>query len=161
MKTLKTSLFLIVLGAFSGCTTRAPIVVNQAVGPARSHASWRKGEGVLVVYSALEVGNPLDSEHPAHTSYAIYNQDGKILRRVDNRAGSFYQDPAPVSLPAGTYKVEARATNKGLVVVAVVIQDNRTTIVDLDSSILPQSKSQPGDEWVRLPGGQVIGAKAN
>jgi hypothetical protein len=147
--------------AFSGCAARAPLVVNQAVGPARSQASRREGEGVLVVYSALEVANAVDSSHPTHAGYAIFNPVGKILRRVDNRAGSFYQDPMPVGLPAGTYKVEARATNQGLVIVPVVIEGGRTTILDLDASILPQSEPQSDDQWVRLPDGQVIGVKAD
>jgi hypothetical protein len=161
MKSLKASFYFMALIAFSGCATDTPTVLNQPVGPARSQVGRHEGEGELVVYSAPELVDPADSAHPTHSSYTLYNRDGKILRRVDNRSGSFYQGPVAVSLPAGTYKVAGRATNNGLVIVPVVIEGGRTTILDLDGSTLPQSKPQPGDQWVRLPDGQVIGNRVN
>jgi len=163
MNTLKNSLFVITLIAFSGCATRAKLVLNQSVGPGRYHANRRRGvaPGELEVFSALEVINAVDSDHPTHTNYTIDDQGGKTLRRVDNRTGSFYQDPVVVSLPAGAYKVEARATNTGEVIVPVVIEAGKCTVIYLDGSNPPQSKAQPGDQWVRLPGGQIIGEKAN
>lgn len=161
MKTLKAFFYFMALIAFSGCDTDAPMVLNQPVGPARLQVGRHEREGGLLVYSAPALVYPADSAHPTHTNYTIYDRDGKILRRVDNRSGSFYQAPVAVSLPTGTYKVKGRVTNYGLVIVPVVIESGRTTILDLDGSTLPQSKPQRDDPWARLPDGQVIGNRAN
>jgi hypothetical protein len=82
------------------------------------------------------------------------------MRLVDNLSGSFYQTPMTVSLPPGEYKVKARATNSGLVDVPVIVKENKTTIVDLDGTILPQHKPTGAGQWVRLPDGQVIGMRS-
>ena len=134
---------------------------GSALLTASTPESRAEGQGKLMVYSALESVNLGDSNHPAHSSYTIYDRDGKILQHVNNRSGSFYRSLVAVSLPTGTYKVKGRATNNGWVMVSVVIEDGRTTILDLDGSTLPQRKPQRGDHWVRLPDGQVIGAKVN
>ncbi len=160
MKALKTSLSLMALVALAGCATRPRIVVNQPVGPGAPHVSRRKGQGELVVYSALEVADPDDYYHPTHSGYTIFNGGGQVFREVDNRAGSFYQEPVTVSLPAGNYKVRARATNSGTVIVPVVIEDGQTTVVDLEGATLPQTRKRPGDQFVRLPDGQIIGTRA-
>jgi len=86
MKTRKASFYFMALIAFSGCATDAPIVLNQPVGPARSHVGRQGIEGGLVVYSAPELVDLADSAHPTHSSYTIYDQDGMILRRVDTHA---------------------------------------------------------------------------
>ena len=161
MKTLKNSFCIILATAFAGCATRSTVVVKQPVGPDLAHArvNLNKGRGQLVVYSALELINTTDSYHPAHTGYVIYDSNGKLLRRVDNRSGSFYQTPVAVSLPAGEYKVEGRATNSGQVDVPVIIKENKTTTVDLEGTNLPQHKPTGAGQWVRLPDGQVIGMR--
>jgi hypothetical protein len=41
--------------------------------------------------------------------------------------------PERVSLPAGSYIVEARSANKGYVRVRVMIKPSRLTLLDLDS----------------------------
>ena len=61
----------------------------------------------LVVYSAPELVEPADSALPIHSNYTIYGRDGKILRHVDIRSGSFYKAPVAGSLPAGTAKLKA------------------------------------------------------
>lgn len=159
MKTAK-KVFLIFLVAVTGCATRARVVVQQAVGPARAVlARRRNSNGSLVVYSAMEVINAADARHPAHSSYRIYMPDGKLLRDVDNREGSFYQDPIAVPLAPGKYNIEARATNVGWVELPVIIEQGRTTVVDLDGDVLPPHEAGNG-EWVRLPGGQIVGSRA-
>ena len=161
MKTLKNSFCILLAAAFAGCATRSPVAVNQPVGPdlAQPRVKLNPGQGQLVVFTALELMNTLDSYHPAHTRYVIYDSNGKLLRRVDNRSGSFYQDPATISLPAGTYKVEGRATNSGVVLVPVIIEQNKTTVVDLEGSTLPQHRPTGAGQWIRLPNGQVVGAR--
>lgn len=161
MKILENSFCIILAAVFAGCATHSAIVVDQPVGPdlARPRVNLNKGHGHLVVYTAVETANSGNAYFPTHSSYAIYNSSGKLLQRVDNRTGSFYQVPATVSLPAGDYKVEGRATNSGQVDVPVIIKENKTTTVDLEGSNLPQHKPTGAGQWIRLPDGQVVGMR--
>lgn len=161
MKTLKNSFCILLAAAFAGCATRSPVAVNQPVGPdlAQPRVKLNPGQGQLVVFTALELMNTLDSYHPAHTRYVIYDSNGKLLRQVDNRSGSFYQTPQTITLSAGEYKVKGRATNSGQVDVPVIIKENKTTTVDLEGTNLPQRKPTGAGQWVRLPDGQVIGMR--
>src|SRR5215472_15155673 len=120
MKIITYNLCLLGLFCFAGCATRGPVVVDQPVGPDLAHprVQLNKGLGKLMVYSACEVEDPSSSRFPTHSPYRIYDNNEKFLRRVDNRSGSFYQDPAVVLLPEGTYKIKARATNYGVVTVS-------------------------------------------
>jgi hypothetical protein len=161
MKTLSNCLFLAVLVAFAGCATHSTTVVNQPVGPdlAPPRVNLSQGQGRLMVYTVTEVNDPASSDFPTHSSYAIYTTDGKLVRRVDNRSGSFYQNPVTVSLALGTYKVKGRATNSGEVTVPVIIEEKKTTVVDLEGTNLPQHKPTGAGQWVRLSTGQVIGMR--
>jgi hypothetical protein len=162
MKRLKSSLCIILAITFAGCATETPVVVDQPVGPdlSQPRIDLNRGAGRLVVYSALECVDAVESDHPTHSSYMVYDTNGNIVRRVDNRSGSFYQSPMAVSLPAGEYKVRACATNTGLVDVPVIVKENKTTIVDLDGATLPQRKPTGAGQWVRLPNGLVIGMRS-
>lgn len=146
-----------------GCTTPAPIVLHDAVGPWQSHATPDHGSGQLMVYSATRVTMADDSEYPVHTPYTIYGQNNKVLQNVTNKAGLFSQAPSTVSLQPGHYRVKALAADAGYVIVPVVIVPHRTTIVDLDGTALPtQDIAQAADpaNLVRLPNGRVIGAQS-
>jgi hypothetical protein len=153
---------IVVAAALAGCATHSNVVVDQAVGPdlAPSRVNLANGNGQLVVYSALEAVNPVSDDFPAHAGYEIDSIDGKLLQRVDNRAGSFYQSPVTVPLPSGKYLVKARATNYGLVTVPVVIKENETTTLDLEATHFRQHKPTGAGQWVRLPSGEVIGMKS-
>jgi hypothetical protein len=162
MKRLKILSQVFLIAALAGCATsdHSQVVVSQAVGPdlARPRIDLGQGKGRLVVYTAREVNDPV-SYFPTPSSYSIYTDDGRLLQRVDNRAGSLYQDPSLVSLPAGRYKVKGRATNDGEVLVPVVIEENKTTLVDLEGVTFPQHKPTGAGQWIRLPNGQVIGQR--
>ena len=162
MKTLKSSLCIFHATAFAGCATHTAVTVDQPVGPdlAQPRINLNNGAGRLLVYSALELVDQTESDHPTHSSYVIYDKTGHIVRRVDNRSGSFYQTPETVSLPPGEYKVKARATNSGMVEVPVIVKENKTTFVDLEGTHLPQRKPTGAGQWVRLPNGQVIGMRS-
>jgi hypothetical protein len=161
MNKLQMSLCVLLMAGFAGCATHSPVVVDQSVGPdlAPPRIDLNHGRGRLVVYSALEVANPVNSDFPTHAGYEIYGLDGKLLQRVDNRDGSFYQTPATVSLAPGEYKIKAPAPNMGLVTVPVIIKENKTTTLDLEGSHLPQHKPTGAGQWVRLPDGAVIGMR--
>jgi len=145
-----------------GCATPAPIVLHDPVGPWQPHAAPDDGSGQLMVYSATRVTTADDSEYPVHTPYTLYGADNKVLREVNNTAGLFSQAPSTVSLPPGRYRVKALAADAGYVIVPVVIESHRTTIVDLDGTVLPkQDGAQASDaaRLVRLPNGRAIGAQ--
>jgi len=155
------SIWLLLLAILAGCATRTSMVVNEPVGPdlARPRVNLSQGQGQLVVYSALDVVSPVDADFPAHTTYEVYDMSENLIRRVDNRSGSFYQTPATVRLSAGEYKVKALATNHGLITVPIIIKENETTVLDLDSTHFRQHKPTGAGQWVRLPTGEVIGMR--
>ncbi len=120
--------------------------------------------GTLVVYSAYEVNadfNARDPYRPEYSDYNIFSSDGGVIRRVHNNSGTNLQNPLPVSLPKGEYRVVALANGYGLVTVPVIIEPNQNTVIHLEG----------GDHWpnesafnqtnaVRLPDGQIVGWKA-
>lgn len=161
MNQIKNSFCILLLAAFAGCATRSSVAVNDTVGPdlAPARINLSNGQGQLVVYSAVEVVDAVGADFPTHAGYEIDDANGKFIRRVDNRSGSFYQTPASVPLPPGKYKIKAPATNYGLVTVPVVIKENETTTVDLDSTHFRQKKPTGAGQWVRLPTGEVIGMR--
>jgi hypothetical protein len=162
MRTLKTVLTLLAVLALVGCAATSTTIVTQPVGPdlAQPRINTSAGQGRLLVYTARNagIGDPVNY-FPTHSSYRILNDDGTVLRRVDNRSGTFDQEPLTVTLPVGTYKVKGRATNAGVVIVPVVVAENKTTIVDLEGSTFPQHRPTGAGQWIRLPNGQVIGMR--
>jgi hypothetical protein len=165
MNQIKNSFCIALLAAaIAGCASDSSVVVKDPVGPdlapPRIHVNQNQKDGSLVVYSALEAANPVSSDYPTHAGYAIYDENGKLLRHVENRSGPFEQSPETVSLAPGEYRVKALATNHGIVTVPVIIKENETTILDLDKSHFPQHKPTGAGQWVRLPSGEVIGMRS-
>ena len=143
-----------------GCVARKGFVIHDSVWPDGVSPASSGNEGCLIVYSASEVLDPTKSRHPVHTGYTISSDDGKVFRRVTNQSGPFFEEPVSVSLPTGTYKVEARAANYGEVTIPVVIQAGRLTALYLDGETGPLNGATSSSRWVTLPHGQIIGAKA-
>ena len=90
-------------------------------------------EGYLLVYSATNELSDGDLVFNAHSSYLIYTTDGKSFKSVENHVSRSDEIPERVSLPAGSYIVEARSANNGYIRVRVVIKPSRLTLLDLDS----------------------------
>jgi len=131
--------FLIVLFAFScGSLMIAQAGGNDSlfIGVVRSgtldHGTGL-AEGYLLVYSATNELSDGDLVFNAHSSYLIYTTDGKSFKSVENHVSRSDEIPERVSLPAGSYIVEARSANNGYVRVRVVIKPSRLTLLDLDS----------------------------
>jgi hypothetical protein len=99
-----------------------------------SDHSTRLAEGYLLVYSATDEFSDGDVVFNAHSSYLIYTTDGKSFKNVENHMSRSDEIPERVSLPAGSYIVEARSSNNGYVRVRVVIKPSRQTVLDLDST---------------------------
>ena len=93
----------------------------------------RLAEGYLLVYSATDEFSDGDLVFNAHSSYLIYTTDGKSFKSVENHVSQSDEIPERVSLPAGSYIVEARSANNGYIRVRVVIKPSRRTLLDLDS----------------------------
>ena len=116
-------------GAISRSATGQPAVGTPAIG-----------DGSLVVYSAYEVNPDFDDwylVHPQYTDYQILTETGKPVKFVHNNSGSPLQDPARVELPAGKYRVEARANGYGRVTVPVMIAPHQLTTVNLENDVSP------------------------
>ena len=90
-------------------------------------------EGYLMVYSATDEFSDGDLVFNAHSSYLIYTSDRQLFKSVENHMSRSDEIPERVSLPAGSYIVEARSANNGYVRVRVVIKPSRLTLLDLDS----------------------------
>lgn len=161
------ALFLCILefAAFGGCTTQSPVILHDPVGPLQPNRTSTDTQGALIVYTATRVSTSDQSLYPVHTAYTICDQGGRIIRHVNNTAGLFGQDPAMVQLPAGEYRVKALAVDAGYVLVPVIIEPHKSTVVDLDGTVLPRNAgpstgSDSGGGWVRLPNGHVVGSQA-
>src|SRR5262249_7393816 len=99
---VKTALMLV---SITGSLTTA----QATGGVAAMHHRMGSGEGYLLVYSATDESSDGDLEYYAHSSYAIYTASGKFLRNVENHMSRSDEIPELVTLPAGSYIVEARS----------------------------------------------------
>ncbi len=136
----------------AGCGTTPQLVVLPTVGPDTFASPQSQRSGFLQVYSARVTadtdanfdeffanddfgGNQFPVE-PAHTDYTIYTQAGQVFERVHNARNLDDPQPSLVTLPGGTYKIEAQKkdANPGTVpvVVPVIIEAGRVTQVHLD-----------------------------
>lgn len=143
----------------AGCSAGHVLLLPQAVGPRPHGAQSALTNGTLVVYSGWDRWDTLDSYHPKHTPYAVLGVNGKTLLDVENRTGSFGQQPAQVELAPGKYIVEAEGTNLGLIQLPVVVRQGRTTRVYLDGTDGPLKLGATDADWVQAPNGMALGWK--
>jgi hypothetical protein len=140
----------------SGCATYSPSAGKPG---AAALSAPENRPGGLVVYSETYSPTLEQSEYSAHTNYTIANVDDHIIEHVTNATGSFNSRPARVSLSAGEYHVRAQYIGGRFVTVSVIIEPDKTTVVDLDGEVVPQEKAV-AREIVRLPNGRVVGWSA-
>src|SRR5215510_3464793 len=113
-------------------TTRGNETQKMAMAKVSAKAA-EVSQGSLVVYSATDAFNDGDVLYYAHSSYAIYTTDGKLFTNVENHISRSDEIPEVVTLPVGSYVIEARSEKDGYVRVRVGIKAGRQTILDLDS----------------------------
>ena len=89
-------------------------------------------QGYLKVYSATDEFNDGDAWYFPHSSYTIYTIDGKLFKKVRNRHSADDEIPEVVTLPVGSYVIEARSERVGYVRVPVVIKAGQPTVLHLD-----------------------------
>ena len=98
------------------------------------HSEYRGDlpQGFLTVYSATDRIDDGELPYYAHSSYAIYTIDGKLFKRVENHLSATDETPETVSLPTGSYIVEARSENDGYVRRLVTVKAGLRTIFNPD-----------------------------
>jgi hypothetical protein len=97
-------------------------------------------QGYLTVYSATDQFDDGGVLYYAHTSYSIYTTDGKLFKNVENHISRSDEIPALVTLPAGSYTIEARSESRGYIRVPIVITAGRRTVLDPDKEQTDISK---------------------
>jgi hypothetical protein len=117
-------------------TTRGNETEKTALAEGKATAG-QLSQGSLVVYSATDAFEDGDVPYYAHSSYAIYATNGKLFKNVENHISRSDEIPEVVTLPVGSYVIEARSERDGYVRVRVVIKARRRTILDLDSRESP------------------------
>jgi hypothetical protein len=113
-------------------TTRGNETEKTALAKCKATAG-QLSQGSLVVYSATDEFEDGEVPYNAHSSYTIYTTAGKLFKNVENHISRSDEIPEVVTLPVGTYVIEARSERDGYVRVPVVIKAGRQTILDLDS----------------------------
>jgi len=159
MKILRMSFALSMLLGVAGCAPVQPLVIADAVGPLQPLLAETGPHGSMIVYTDTEgpLGDPGDFS--PHSGYKLYSMDGRLLQTVENRSVTDGRQPKTLRLGVGRYMVTALAPRVGPVSVPVVIGEEQVTVVDLNREVLPNLLAA-GEEWVRLPNGQVIGSRA-
>jgi hypothetical protein len=97
-------------------------------------------QGYLTVYSATDQFDDGGVLYYAHTSYSICTTDGKLFKNVENHISRSDEIPALVTLPAGSYTIEARSESRGYIRVPIVITAGRRTVLDPDKEQTDISK---------------------
>ena len=103
-----------------------------AMNIAPANHSAHSAEGYLLVYSATDPFDDGDLVFNAHSSYSVYTPDGKLFKNVENHISRSGEIPELVTLPVGSYSVEARSERQGYVRVSVVIRTGQHTVLHLD-----------------------------
>ncbi len=130
------------LTTLAGCTSTS--VTLAPVGPDALAQHQTGTDGQLEVYSAWvgrsEGNNPSWEQH---SSYKLFDSQGKKLERVENSVGRYERRPRTLDLPPGKYIVEAQAAGGQPVTVPVIIATGKMTAVHLDSGSLTGAASSP------------------
>jgi hypothetical protein len=155
--------FLASTALLAGCAADRAALVLAPVGPSALDSPAFSSNGILIVYSAFEQTPDFNSlpyrEH--FTDYTVYSAQDRLLQVVHNDLPGSLEGPREVVLPAGAYRVLARANGYGLVTVPVVIEANRVTTVHLEGGgSWSRATPQTDGCLVKLPHGEIIGWQA-
>jgi hypothetical protein len=167
MQLRKTRIIITVLGAgalLGGCAVSQRGMVLDPVGPAPAFSRTQgTTRGTLKVYSAFQTNADFNKRDPyrrEYSNYAVYSPAGKLLQVVHNDSGLMAGSPARVELPAGRYRVVARANGYGTVTVPVLIESGRVTTIHLEGGSWPDESAFEKTNAVCLPDGQFAGWRA-
>ena len=91
--------------------------------------------GYLQVFSSTEQTQWGEgSYYNVHTSYRVFDANGRPSKFVANHDGATDEDPTKVELAPGTYTVFAESDKAGMVKTQVVVKPYQTTAVHLEST---------------------------
>ena len=175
-----TALGMVLALVCGACASSKNYVVNEAVGPAPGQKIESAQNGILQVYSAREEADvDLNQQiffwnndfgkndfmyEPAHTSYSIFTHNGLLYAHVRNALDQNDEVPTRVSIPAGSYTVEAQAEGGNVttvkVIVPVTVKAGETTVVHLERDWKPSKHQAQENELVRAYDGRIIGWRA-
>jgi hypothetical protein len=116
--------------AFLG-TTRGSEAEKTALARGKAKEG-QLSQGSLQVNSATDAFDDGGVPYHAHSSYAIYTTNGRLLKNVENHISSSDEIPEVVTLPGGSYVIEARSERNGYVRARVFIKPGQLTVLDLD-----------------------------
>jgi hypothetical protein len=164
MKLLFPAILLIGAVLMAGCISQQRALVLEPIGPPNVPLAPAGSNGTLVVFSAFDTrgdfNNLLYLRH--YTDYKIVSEDGSLHQIVHNDNGLLVEAPKRLELPAGTYRVVARANGYGMVTVPVIIREKQVTTVHLEGGASwPNNAALLGSNPVRLPDGEIAGWRAN
>jgi hypothetical protein len=161
-----------------GCASNPRVTVLGPVGPAPVGRAGTTPEGCLQVYAARQKAHVDMNEaeflqnndfgkndfryRPAHSDYTIYTENGKFVEHIRNARDRNDSVPTLVTLPAGTYRIAAKAEINGSrmdVMLPVRIAPGQCTQVHLQGNWKPHRQFDNRDV-VRLPDGQIAGWRA-
>jgi hypothetical protein len=147
----------------AGCAFAGNQVVLAPVGPPPLESKATGSNGSLVVFSAFDPNAHFNSlpYRMFYTDYRVFSEDGRLLQKVKNDNGASSEGPKTVTLPAGSYRVIARASGYGTVTVPVIIASSRTTTVHLEGDGAWKNEAAMAHaNPVRLPDGRIAGWRA-
>lgn len=163
MKSFLATIVFAAAALVSGCAVHQQALVLDQIGPSGIQPVTIGPKGALLVYSAYDPNSDLDDVPYIcqYTDYRILTEEGKLLLVVHNNDGSVMGGPRKVELPAGKFRVVARAKGYKAVTVPVVISPEQLTIVHLEGGIYwPDNAALLRSEPVRLPNGEIAGWRA-
>jgi len=133
----------------------------DTVGPLTGAATgaFSRPTGYLEVHTETEPYDDGGFVYYRPTPYTVYDANGQRVKSVANRVGMTDQRPMTVPLPAGRYRVYARAEGYGVVEVPVVIVGTRLTAVYLVRGGMKDPGEIPESARVRLPDGRTVGRR--
>jgi len=163
-----------------GCASESKVVVTEPLGPAPAGSAQGKGDGSLAIYSAQapadvglneqewrwnnDFGKNAFLWQAARSDYTIYAQNGEVFQHVRNTRSQDDSTPTLVTLPAGSYQVEAVAINcdgdRVQALMSVVVKPGETTTAHLTGGWRPVGEYN-ATEFARLPCGRAIGWRAS
>ena len=117
-------------------------------------------QGSLMVSSATDDFDDGGVLYYAPSYYVIYTTTGKPVRGVENQISRSDEIPQIVTLPVGSYIVEARSEKVGYVQVHVAIKAGRRTTGDLESRENPTTNELLGARRAAPRRSGKLGAEA-
>ena len=155
---------LLALAALVGCASPKHELVLDPIGPGPDSHSAKDTQGSLVVFSAFDPTPDLNRSpyRRRYTDYEILSGDGNhVVQLVSNNRETLLNSPPVVALPAGSYRVVARANGYGTITAPVLIRPGQVTTVHLEGSVWwPRSSPIWDSNPVKLPKGEIAGWRA-